>query len=155
VTSTAAPAVTGAQTYYVSTSGSDAAAGSAAAPWATLRHAVPLLRPGDALYLRGGTYAQALDNGAFTVPSGTSWDNPVTVAAYPGEAVPLRPASGPYVVYLTGPVSYVILSGLTLDGSAISDSGFYLDGTPSGTPTHIRLQNSEVKNCPDQGVFFG
>src|SRR5262245_56722869 len=90
--------------YYLSTSGSDASAGSAAAPWATLRHAIPLLHPGDTLYLRGGTYAQSINATSFTVPSGTSWSSPVTISAYPGEAVTLRPSSGPYVVYLTGAV---------------------------------------------------
>src|SRR5262245_31629777 len=136
--------------------GSDANAGSAAAPWATLAHAVPLLHAGDTLYLRAGTYAQSIDATAFAVPSGTSWSSPVTIAAYPGEAVTLRPSSGPYVIFLTGAVSYVVFNGLTLHGSGgISQPGFYLDGSPAGAPTHVRLQNSEVKNCPANGVIFG
>src|SRR5688572_27325640 len=36
--------------------GDDAQAGSEAQPWKTLRHALRQLKPGDTLYLRGGTY---------------------------------------------------------------------------------------------------
>jgi hypothetical protein len=46
--------------YYISPSGSDANAGtSAAAPWKTFGHAVPLLFAGDTLNLLNGTYTKA------------------------------------------------------------------------------------------------
>src|SRR5450759_3696841 len=50
--------VTAAQatTYYVSSSGSDASAGTVTAPFATLQKAVNLANPGDTIYMRGGTY---------------------------------------------------------------------------------------------------
>ena len=44
-------------TYYVSPSGSDAAAGSAAAPWKTLQASLPKLPSGSTLVLRAGNYA--------------------------------------------------------------------------------------------------
>jgi hypothetical protein len=44
-------------TYYVSPTGDDAAAGSIAAPFATIAHAQSVAAPGDTVYLRGGRYA--------------------------------------------------------------------------------------------------
>ena len=60
--------------------GDDAHPGTAAAPWKTLTHAVRQLKPGDTLYLRGGTYHEKVS----LTRSGTP-DAPITIAAYPGE----------------------------------------------------------------------
>jgi len=85
-------------THYVSTSGSDSNAGTLAQPFSTLNKAVSVLRPGDTLYVRGGTYVESLSN---NIPGGTSWSKPVTIAAYPGETVIIQAASSGFgVVYL-------------------------------------------------------
>jgi hypothetical protein len=47
-----------ATTYYISPSGSDSAAGSATAPWATFGKAWGVLNPGDTLIVKDGTYNQ-------------------------------------------------------------------------------------------------
>lgn len=65
-----------------STKGDDAAAGSEAAPWKTISHAVRQLAPGDTLYIRGGTY---YERPALT-KSGTE-AAPITIAGYPGELI--------------------------------------------------------------------
>jgi PKD repeat protein len=151
-TATVSDLVTG-TIYYVSPTGSDSNAGILSKPFRTINHGVSVLLPGDTLRIRGGTYTEALLN---NVPSGTSWTAPVTVAAYPGETVTLRPASGPFVVELYGKYQYIIFDGLILDAASVSDSGFYLDNAgASATANHIRLQNSEVKNAPVQGVIVG
>jgi hypothetical protein len=141
-------------TYYVATTGLDSNPGTLTHPFRTINHGISVLKPGNTLLIRGGTYAQSLLN---NVPNGTSWRAPVTVASYPGEAVTLRPRSGPYVIELYGNFHYIIFSGLVLDGTYISDSAYYLDnaGSTSATANHIRLQNSEVKNAPHQGVIVG
>ncbi|MGZ6792340.1 MAG: hypothetical protein ACXVFV_05260, partial [Mycobacteriales bacterium] len=41
-------------TYYVSTTGSDTAAGTLSAPWRTVKRGMQALYPGDTLYVRGG-----------------------------------------------------------------------------------------------------
>src|SRR5262249_15619259 len=60
--------------------GDDGNAGTARAPWKTLAHALRRLKPGDTLYLRGGTYHEKV----VLSRSGTA-KAPITVASYPGE----------------------------------------------------------------------
>ena len=60
--------------------GNDQAAGTQESPWRTVHHAVRKLKPGDTLYLRGGTY---YDHVSLT-KSGTA-EAPITIASYPGE----------------------------------------------------------------------
>src|SRR6266540_3120819 len=60
--------------------GDDGNAGTAPAPWKTLTHALRRLKPGDTLYLRGGTYHEKV----FLRRSGTA-EAPITIASYPGE----------------------------------------------------------------------
>ena len=55
----AIPLLLNAGTYYVSTTGNDAAAGSFAAPWATWHKGFSTIVAGDTLYIRGGKYQPA------------------------------------------------------------------------------------------------
>src|SRR5437773_2199378 len=77
--------------YYVSPTGSDDNSGTLAEPFLTLAKGVSVLQPGDTLYVRGGTYVEALNN---DIPGGTSWSAPVTVAAFPGEAAIIQAPVG-------------------------------------------------------------
>lgn len=74
------PLVSGPKRYVDAARGDDGAAGSAAAPWKTLNHALRRLKPGDTLYLRGGTYHEKV----FLSRSGTA-EAPITLASHPGE----------------------------------------------------------------------
>jgi hypothetical protein len=60
--------------------GDDRNAGTDGAPWKTLAHSLRRLKPGDTLYLRGGTYYEKV---ALT-RSGTA-GTPITIASHPGE----------------------------------------------------------------------
>jgi parallel beta-helix repeat protein len=147
--------VASAATYYVAATGNDASPGTEAAPFRTLNRGVQGLSPGDTLYIKSGTYAESLEN---TIPGGTSWSSPVTVAAAPGETVTLRPASGPYVVSFVGASKqYIVVRGLILDSANVGSYGviFYGDqGGSGGTfPHHIRLADSEIKNSRLSGVM--
>jgi Right handed beta helix region len=132
-------------TYYVSKSGNDgnscAQAQSTAKPMLTINKGIRCLTAGDALLVRGGTYAESLIN---NIPSGISWSKKVRVAAYPGEAVWLAPSSGNWVVYFDGTPSYIELDGINIDGTNIGDASVFFDDRTGGTPNHIRLQNAEV-----------
>jgi len=81
--------------YYVAPNGSDGAAGTQSAPWASIAHAQSVAGAGDTVYLRGGTYSftnankacasQTASVDAITLnKSGTS-GSPIRYWAYPGE----------------------------------------------------------------------
>lgn len=69
-------------TFYVSTAGSDANAGTEDSPWRTIEHGLTQLRPGETLYVRGGTYVENIRGPR--IREGRP-DARITVAAYPGE----------------------------------------------------------------------
>jgi hypothetical protein len=92
-------------TYYVSTSGSDSNAGSIDAPWRTVTHGLSALKPGDTLYLRGGTYVERIKNPSISAGTVTS---PITVAAYPGERPVIQG-----LLWMTGP-SYWTFDGVNV-----------------------------------------
>jgi hypothetical protein len=139
--------------YYVSPTGSDANTGAVTAPFKTLARGCSVLRAGDTLYLREGTYTEALFN---CIPGGTSWDAAVTVAAHPDEIVTIKPSSGGNVLFLASSArKYIIVRGLVLDGTNIlRDAVKITSGSPSGTSHHIRLQDCEIKNAPQNGVLI-
>jgi Right handed beta helix region/Protein of unknown function (DUF1565) len=141
------------KTYYVSATGSDDNSGAYEHPFRTINKAVRVLKPGDTLYVRKGTYAEALRN---VIPSGTSWESPVTVAASPGEEVILRPGSGEDVVKIQdNNPAYIILDGLILDATGTTAAAVFIS-TANGPPTvphHIRLKNCEIKNAREQGIM--
>jgi hypothetical protein len=68
--------------YYLATTGSDAAAGTNAAPWGTFSYALKALKAGDTLCVYGGTYKERVQTGALT--PGTE-NTPVKVLAVEGE----------------------------------------------------------------------
>lgn len=151
-------AIARAADFYVSKSGSDTNAGTLARPFLTIKRGVRFLAPGDKLFVRAGEYDERID---FLV-GGTSWDNPITVAAFPGETVVIKPSlKNPkdYRVLFFGDsrTKYLIIDGLIVDGTNVVSeaikvtwSGF--EAAPS-TSHHIRLQNTEVRNAPFTGIL--
>jgi hypothetical protein len=92
---TAASSPAAATVYYVAPNGSDSAAGTQSAPWASFAHAQAAAQPGDTVYFRGGTYAYTHADGSCAsatasvdaisvTKSGTS-GSPILYSAYPGE----------------------------------------------------------------------
>lgn len=70
-------------TYYVATTGNNSSGnGSIGAPWRTIQYGANQLSAGDTLYIRGGTYVEAVKISR----SGTS-GSPITIKAYTGETV--------------------------------------------------------------------
>jgi hypothetical protein len=101
--------------YHVATTGDDANAGTPEAPFRTLRKGISELGPGDTLYVKNGTYKGIIDYGAFR--SGTSWKQPVTVAAHPGHrSVIVPPGDGEACLYIVD-TKYFILDGFVLDSA--------------------------------------
>jgi hypothetical protein len=128
------PLTASAATYYVSPSGSDTAAGTMAAPFASWARAQTAAAAGDTVYFRGGTYkytdatstctsTTATVNAVVLSKSGTS-GNPINYWAYPGEA-PVFDFSGindtsKYSCRQTGvrvEADWLYLKGLELKGT--------------------------------------
>ncbi len=146
-----------ARVYYVDTaSGNDSNMGSLlSAPFKTINKGVSVLAAGDTLYVRAGIYAESLHN---AIPSGQSWNAPVTVAAYAGESVTLRPRPGTdRVLHFDGSkTQFISVEGFILDGVNVSYDVVkvtYSD-TKDNHAHHIRIKNCEVKNSATaQGIL--
>ena len=80
-------AAAGATDYYLARSGDDGNPGTEAQPWRTFHAAVTRLKPGDTLYVRGGTYRGAEEGGGVRIRVSGEPGKPITIAAYPGEEV--------------------------------------------------------------------
>jgi parallel beta-helix repeat protein len=143
--------------YYVAPTGRDQDSGTITAPFQTVSAGVKRLRPGDTLYLRAGIYTgagNAIDSQSGTVPSGSSWSNPITIAGYAGEAVTLRPSFNTSGIRLTSGQSYLIFQDLSID-MVNSGPGADADGIYIYTAHHNRFQRIEVMHGQGFGVHFG
>jgi hypothetical protein len=138
------------QIYYVATAGSDSNPGSITQPFRTIAKGLSALKPKDKLYIRGGTYAEAINSNFQTIPTGTSWSDAPVIAAYPGETVVLRPDGGGEVVNLAHSyIQYVIFDGFVIDAANVS---FAVSGW--GGAHHVRFKNGVIKNASKSGVLL-
>jgi parallel beta-helix repeat protein len=149
------------RTLHVALSGSDQNSGTTDSPWLTIRYAVSQMHGGDTLLIRGGIYtgaANVIDSEQDVVPSGSSWSNAVTIAAYPGERVTLQPPDGRQAIRLTSSAPhFLVFEDLVLDmsrqtagGSGGGPSAVYL----SGGAHHNRFRRLEVMNNQGNGIMF-
>lgn len=145
------PMVAWSSTYYVSTSGKDSNSGtSTSQPFRTIAKGVKPLRPGDTLYIRGGTWTERIDLMTSNI-SGTSGGY-IKIAGYPGEQVTIRYAdvAGGYgPIKARGTRGYLIFENLILDGINMpSKTGWLIrDGNH-----HFILRNIEIKNFKSTGL---
>lgn len=146
--------------YYVSPTGADANNGAESAPWRTVAHGLASLKPGDTLYLMGGTY---VENVTSTAIRPATPDAPITVANYPGQRPVIQG-----LLWLANP-SYWTLNGInvtwnpangstnhmvkmtngagwTIENSELWGAHSYADllvaGTTSGYPTNWKVANN-------------
>jgi hypothetical protein len=143
-------------TYYVALTGNDANPGTLAKPFRTIPQGLSVLLPGDTLLVRAGTYTQELFY--YNFPSGTSWSAPVTLKAYPGESVILKPGSGAdRIMTFRNGSQYIIVDGFILDAINVASDAVKMQYEPTlpGSPNHIRLINCEIKNAISQGILTG
>jgi parallel beta-helix repeat protein len=130
-------AVSSGKTFYVSTTGSDSAAGSLSAPWKTIGRALTAVNPGDTIFVRAGTYSPSL----LATRSGTATGT-ITLAGYPGE----QPV-------ITGRLrisaDYMRINGFVFDGSAVRDVSVWLNGN------HLELSGNAIRNGYMTGVYAG
>lgn len=96
--------------YYVSPTGNNASSGTQSQPWKTVQYAVSRAVPGDTIYLRTGTYNEAINISV----SGQS-GNLITLTSYPGESVTINGGASPAI---SGNANYWAVKGLTLTSAA-------------------------------------
>jgi hypothetical protein len=101
--------------YYVAPAGDDANPGTIDKPFATLTKAWTVVKPGNLVYVRGGTFKLATPQ-RLTGKSGTS-GNPIKVWAYPGETPIITPGPG-----------YPGHRGLSITGDYLHFKGLELTG---------------------------
>lgn len=144
-----AQTVTSSGIYYVATNGDDANTCAMAqninTPKRTLNSALLCLQAGATLYIREGTYSEALQN---IIPSGTSWTNPVTIAAYSAETAILKPIGTEHVLPFKNGEQYIEIDGLNLDASGVLSEAIKITSAH-----HIRIKNTEVKNSKVNGIL--
>ncbi|MHB8958680.1 MAG: NosD domain-containing protein [Candidatus Limnocylindrales bacterium] len=137
--------------HYLSPSGSDTSAGTIASPWRSLYASLPKLRPGDTLYVRGGSYSFGGVN--YTTVAGTS-SAPIVIANYPGETPVFTGATTPAdFLYFSGSSAWVTVSGLTVEGGgATTDSnGSSLLGFIDSA-SHITVKGMHLIGSPGWGT---
>ena len=118
--------------FYVSPSGTDAGAGTKAAPFRTVSYAVSRLLPGDTLILRGGDYCETVE----LCVSGTP-ERPITLRGAEGERVRFHGGTGSL---LTDGFRIISQKYLTLENMIITGSG--LSSEDGFSSAAIRVEGS-------------
>ena len=141
-----------ATTYYVATTGSDSNPGTSSQPFRTILAGVKDLSSGDTLYVKSGTYAESIWNftGGSKIPNGSSWSNPITVAAFPGHTVTIKPLADNAFFWIgDGQSKYLIIKGFKIDGVGRAKYGVKFEG---GTK-YVRVIDCEIKNTKNSGIL--
>ncbi len=101
--------------FYVSTTGNDLNPGTLDEPWKTIQHAANRALAGDTVYIRGGTYHEAVT----IVGTGSQSSGALVFQSYPGEQAIIDGTSVPWpgmrlrgLVSLLNEHNYVIVEGL-------------------------------------------
>jgi parallel beta-helix repeat protein len=142
------------KSFYAALDGDDRNSGLEGQPFRTIKRGASVLKPGDTLYVKAGTYEESLVD---AVPGGESWSKPVTVTAYPGQTVTIRPPRGAsrVLTFSTADSKYIVVDGFILDAINVTGDGVKItwSGEPKNAAGRIRIKNSEVKNAPGQGIL--
>jgi parallel beta-helix repeat protein len=138
--------------FFVSTTGSDLSAGTAAAPWRTLQHAANVVGPGDRVTVRPGNYT-----GFDLRRSGTA-SAPITFFAEPGVLInvasQVRQKDGVYLdgINLEG-ASYIAIDGFNVTG--MPEAGVRSVGLSSNFAKFVTVRNVTATNNGKWGIFTG
>jgi len=134
--------------YYVSTSGSDANAGTQTAPWRTVQHAATSVKAGDTVNIRAGVYNEAVTPSV----SGSAAAGSITFQSYPGETATidgtgLKVSNGQSGLFNIANLNYITVSGLEIRNfTSKSDSEVPVGIYVSGADSNIQLLSNHVHN---------
>lgn len=140
------PATARADVFHVAPGGSDDAAGSAQAPWATLQHAADQVGPGDEVVVAPGHYS------GFRVNTSGTMQSPIV----------FRASAGGVVIDDDGPtgdgvrlqnVSHITIEGFDIVG--VSGRGIAHRGaTPTSPVSGLVIRNNLVDNVGEEGMYM-
>lgn len=119
--------------YYVATTGDDANAGSQASPFRTISYAISTVPVGSIIIIRAGEYAEYLNI-----------RKSITLKAFPGETVTIKPNSG------IESSAVLILANDVLLHSIIIDGVNRKRGVDIASAQRVTLNRCEIKNCVGQ-----
>lgn len=139
--------------YYVSPTGDDGDSGSIGEPFLTIAHGLGVLAAGDQLFLRAGTYDEAIHESMFAA-SGTSLA-PILVSNFGSELVILQPTTECVAVRFDGSPArdHITIRGLKLDQSAATCTTEEVVQVAAAN-TGIRIDGCEIINGAAAGVII-
>jgi parallel beta-helix repeat protein len=136
-------------TYFVSPTGSDAAAGtSGPAAFATLQHAADLVQAGDTVDVMPGTYASGFVLGWDGPQDGTA-SAPITFHAEPGATITGRNGKTADAIDLEG-ASYIVVEGFTITNPS---SSITRAGIRSVTNHKVVIRDNHIDGMGTWGIF--
>jgi chitodextrinase len=134
-----------AATYYVSTSGNDASAGTMAAPFRTITKGAAVTHPGDIVNVRAGVYNELVR----IVATGTAAAR-ITVRSNPGELAIIDGtgfAADKNNVMISS-AQYVDLAGFEIRNAP------HL-GVCTWNASHVGILNNKIHDCVRNGIYVG
>jgi len=134
--------------YYVAPGGNNSAAGSSAAPWATLQHAADVVGPGDRVVARAGNY-----KGFYLDTSGAA-GSPIEFFAEPGVLInsPTNGAGSQDGINLEL-ASHIILDGFSITG--MPRAGIRSVGLDDDMAEFVTIRNVHAYDNGRWGIFTG
>ena len=136
-------------TFFVSTTGNDANAGTSSAPWRTIQHAASTVHAGDTVQVMGGVY-----NESVTIPSsGNATAGYITFQSAPGQTAILdgtgiNVAKGQqFGLFILRTNSYIVIQGFEIRNFQSSTSGAVPVGIDfEGSGSNIEILNNHIHN---------
>jgi len=136
-------------TFFVSTSGNDANAGTSAAPWRTIQHAANTVHAGDTVQVLGGVY-----NESVTIPgSGNATTGYITFESAPGQTAILdgtsvKIAKGQqFGLFTLRTNSYIVIQGFEIRNFQSSTGGAVPVGIDfEGSGSNVEILNNHIHN---------
>jgi hypothetical protein len=143
-----APVVTG-KTYVVATTGNDAAAGSNAAPLASIHRALALAKAGDLILIQPGVYHETLE----LRTSGTK-EKPITIAAAQPGTVFIDGQNNASTLMWANGGQYITVRGLVFRNATDGGSGNQFAAVR--TATGWTIEDVTIEKCGGGGLgIFG
>jgi len=133
-------------TYYIAPSGNDNNAGTLSSPWGTLNKAWTVIKAGDTVYLRGGTYAFNTQQ-SLSGKSGIS-GSLINIWAYPGETPRLSKSSSypaTFGIFFSGNYFYwkgIEITGYTQPSANVLSYAFRVENSSYNTFENLKVHGN-------------